>query len=89
MSMADTLRDAGSSSIFWFALAIILVLAIAGYFLARRANAHSTAIGDGAKVVQDWVPTGRIDFAGPSMDATNADTPASFYFTSRRYSPSC
>jgi len=77
--MSDALFDAGSSSIFWFALAIILVLAIVGYVLARRANAHLTPVGDGAKVVQDWVPTGRIDFAGPSMDASNADTPASFY----------
>jgi hypothetical protein len=79
MSMSDTLRDAASSSIFWFALAIILVLAIVGYVLARRANVDSTPVGEGAKVVQDWVPTGRIDFAGPSMDASNADTPASFY----------
>src|ERR1700722_9628159 len=79
MFMSDALFDAGSSSIFWFALAIILVLAIVGYVLARRANAHLTPVGDGAKVVQDWVPTGPIDFAGPSMDASNADTPASFY----------
>ena len=79
MSMADTLRDAGSSSVFWFALAIILVLALVGYVLARRAKMDSTPVAEGAKVVQDWIPTGRIDFAGPSMDATNADTPASFY----------
>jgi hypothetical protein len=79
MSMSDTLRNAGSSSIFWFALAIILVLAIVGYVLARRANMDSTSVGEGAKVIQDWIPTGRIDFAGPSMDASNADTPASFY----------
>jgi hypothetical protein len=79
MSMSDALREAGSSSIFWFALAIILVLAIVGYFFARRANMHSTPVGDGANVVQDWVRTGRIDFAGPSMDASNADTPAPFY----------
>jgi hypothetical protein len=79
MSMSDTLRDAGSSSIFWFALAFILVLAIVGYFMARRANVSSAPVADGAKVVQDWIPTGRIDFAGPSMDANNADTPAPFY----------
>jgi hypothetical protein len=79
MSMSDALLDAGSSSIFWFALAIILVLAIVGYVLARRAKMNSTPVAEGAKVVQDWVPTGRIDFAGPSMDASNADTPASFY----------
>ena len=79
MSMSDTLRDAVSSSIFWFALASILVLAIVGYFMARRANVDSAPVAEGAKVVQDWVPTGRIDFAGPSMDANNADTPASFY----------
>ncbi len=79
MSMSDALRDAGSSSIFWFALAVILVLAIVGYFMARRANVDSTPVGEGAKIVQDWVPTGRIDFAGPSMDASNPDTPASFY----------
>jgi hypothetical protein len=79
MSISETLRDAGSSSIFWFALAIILVLALVGYLLARRANLHSTPVGDGAKVVQDWIATGRIDFAGPSMDANNADTPTLFY----------
>src|ERR1700694_203846 len=79
MSISDTLRDAGSSSIFWFALAIILVIAIVGYFVTRRANAVPSPVGEGAKVIQDWVPTGRIDFAGPSMDASAADTPGSFY----------
>jgi hypothetical protein len=79
MSMLDTLRDAGSNSIFWFGLAIILVLAIVGYLMARRANVDSTPVAEGAKVVQDWIPTGRIDFAGPSMDANIADTPALFY----------
>ena len=29
-------------------------------------------------MVHDWLPTGRIDFAGPSMDADAVDTPASF-----------
>jgi hypothetical protein len=79
MSMLDALLDAGSSPIFWFALASVLVLAVVGYVLSRRANLDSTPVQDGAKVVQDWVPTGRIDFAGPSMDASNADTPAFFY----------
>jgi hypothetical protein len=79
MSMSDTLRNADSSSIFWFALGIILVLAIVGYFLARRANVDATPVREGAKVVQDWIPTGRIDFAGPSMDPSNADKPAAFY----------
>jgi hypothetical protein len=78
MSMSDTLRDAGSSSIFWLALAIILALAIVGYFFARRNNGDAPPVGGGT-LVQGWVPTGRIDFAGPSMDASNADTPASFY----------
>jgi hypothetical protein len=30
-------------------------------------------------VVHDWTSTGRIDFVCPSMDATAAETPASFY----------
>jgi hypothetical protein len=77
--MSDILRDAGSSPVFWFGLAIILVLAIAGHFLFRRGEVATSAAGEGAKVVHDWIPTGRIDFAGPSMDESAADTPASFY----------
>ena len=29
--------------------------------------------------MHDWIPTGRIDFAGPSMDESAANAPASFY----------
>ena len=78
-SMSVILRDAGSNPVFWLGLAIILVLAIAGYFVFRRGQARPPPVGEGAKVVHDWIPTGRIDFAGPSMDESAANTPASFY----------
>ena len=77
--MANMLQEAGSSSIFWIGLAIVLIVAVAGYVVARRSNAGPTSIPDTAKVFQDWMPTGRIDFAGPSMDASSADVPAAFY----------
>ena len=79
MSLSDTLRDAAASQVFWLGLAIVLVIAIVGYFLARRAVANSSPRGDQVTVIHDWIPTGRIDFAGPSMDAGAADTPASYY----------
>src|ERR1019366_6168436 len=78
-SISDALRDVSSSSIFWIGLAIVLILAIVGYIVTRRANVDASAVSDAAKVVHDWIPTGRIDFAGPSMDESAADTPASFY----------
>jgi hypothetical protein len=63
-----------------FGLAIILVLAIAGYFVFRRGQVMGPSpVGEGAKVVHDWIPTGRIDFAGPAMDESAANTPVSFY----------
>jgi hypothetical protein len=73
------LQNAGSSSIFWIGLAIVLIVAVVGYIVARRSNARPTSIPDTAKVSQDWMPTGRIDFAGPSMEASAADVPAAFY----------
>ena len=78
-SVSDLLRDAGASSIFWIGLAIILAIALIGYLITRRASVDPSHLGEEVKVVHDWVPTGRIDFAGPSMDASAADTPASFY----------
>jgi hypothetical protein len=79
MSISDALRDANASPVFWLGLAIILLLAVVGYFVSRRGQIVPSASVDRGKVVYDWAPTGRIDFAGPSMDTTAADTPASFY----------
>jgi hypothetical protein len=77
-AISDTLRDAGASPVFWVGLAIVLILAIVGY-LVSRTRLGSTSGGEAGKVVHDWTPTGRIDFAGPSLDVAAADTPASFY----------
>src|SRR5580692_2658042 len=79
VSISNTLRDAGSSSMFWLGLALVLVIAVAGYLLTRRRIAGPSPTGEEVKVVHDWVPTGRIDFAGPSMDEGAVDVPASFY----------
>jgi hypothetical protein len=80
MSISDLLAEAGSSSLFWIGLATVLVLALVGYWLTlRSAAATSSAAGEHGRVVHDWMPTGRIDFAGPTMEAHAADTPASFY----------
>jgi hypothetical protein len=78
-SLSDALRDAGASPVFWLALAAVLVIAVVGYLVARRAGVGAPTAGDAGKVISDWTPTGRIDFTGPSMDATTADTPASFH----------
>jgi hypothetical protein len=78
-SLSDALRDAGGSPVFWLTLAAVLVIAIVGYLVARRGGIGSPAASDAGKVISDWTPTGRIDFVGPSMDATAGDTPASFY----------
>jgi hypothetical protein len=78
-AISDALRDAGASPVFWLVLALVLVIAVVGYLVARRAGVGPSSMGEAGKVVHDWAPTGRIDFAGPSMDATTADTPASFY----------
>jgi hypothetical protein len=78
-SLSDALRDAGASPVFWLVLAAVLVIAIVGYLVARRGGVGAPAGSEAGKVISDWTPTGRIDFAGPSMDATTADTPASFY----------
>jgi hypothetical protein len=77
--MSDLLRDAGASSIFWIGLALILAIALIGYLVTRRASVDPSPVGEEVKVVHDWTPTGRIDFGGTSMDASAADTPASYY----------
>jgi hypothetical protein len=77
--ISGLLRDAGASSMFWIGLAILLIIAVVGYLVTRRAGTAPLPVEHGAKVIHDWMPTGRIDFAGPSMDASAADTPASFY----------
>jgi hypothetical protein len=78
-SISDILRDAGASSIFWIGLGLILVIALIGYLVTRRASVDPSPVGEEVKVLHDWTPTGRIDFGGPSMDASAADTPALFY----------
>jgi hypothetical protein len=77
--MSDALRDAGSSPVFLIGVAIILILAVIGYLVIRRAMAASSPSNEEGKVIHDWMPTGRIDFAGPSLDPSAADTPALFY----------
>jgi len=77
--MSNMLQDAGSSSIFWISLAIVLIVAVVGYILSRRPNADPAVAAETGKIVQDWIPTGRIDFAGPSIDESVADVPAAFY----------
>jgi hypothetical protein len=78
-SISDALRDAGSSSMFWIGLGIVLILAVVGFFVTRRAAVDALPVEEGTKVVRDWIPTGRIDFAGPWMDESAVETPASFY----------
>jgi len=78
-SLSDALRDAGASPVFWWVLAAALVIAIVGYLVARRSGVGTPTARDVGKVINDWTPTGRIDFAGPSMETTAADTPASYY----------
>jgi hypothetical protein len=77
--MSNILSEAGASSIFWLVLAIVLIVAVVGYIVARRAGMSSSPVEHEGRVIHDWMPTGRIDFAGPSMDASAADAPASFY----------
>jgi hypothetical protein len=60
-------------------LAIVSVIAVIGLLVTRRARAGLSSTVEGGTVVHDWTSTGRIDFAGPSLDASAADTPASFY----------
>jgi hypothetical protein len=79
MGISDILRVAGASSLFWIGLAVVLVIAVIGYWLSRRSAAGLMVGGEHGRVVHDWMPTGRIDFAGPSMDEGAAETPASFY----------
>jgi hypothetical protein len=78
-SISDTLRDAGSASMFWIVLGIVLVVAIVGYIVSRRAKADPSLAGDDLKIAHDWIPTGRIDFGGHSMADGAPDRPASFY----------
>jgi hypothetical protein len=77
--ISGLLRDAGASSMFWIGLAILSIIAVVGYLVTRLAGTAPLPVEHGGKVIHDWMPTGRIDFAGPSMDASAADTPASFY----------
>src|SRR5216683_568065 len=80
MGISNILQDAGSSSIFWIGLSVVLIVAVAGFLVTRRFAATSpSGTAEQGRVIHDWIPTGRIDFAGPSMDASNVDTPASFY----------
>ena len=58
--MTSFLRDASSSPVFWMGLATVLIVAVAGYIIARRPLAAATTIAGSAKVVQGWIPTGRI-----------------------------
>jgi hypothetical protein len=78
-TISDALRDAGTSSIFWIGLAIVLVIAVVGLLVSRREQAVQSPTGEAGTVVHDWTSTGRIDFAAPSLDTSAADTPASFY----------
>jgi hypothetical protein len=78
-TISDALRDAGTSSIFWIGLAIVLVIAVVGLLVSRREQAIQSPTGEAGTVVHDWTSTGRIDFAAPSLDTSAADTPASFY----------
>ena len=77
--MSNILSDASSSSMFWLGLALVLIVAVVGYIVARRAGPDSAVATETARIVQDWIPTGRIDFAGTSMDESAADVPATFY----------
>jgi hypothetical protein len=77
--MSNILSDASSSSMFWLGLAIVLIVAVIGYIVARRAAPDPTVATETAKIAQEWIPTGRIDFAGTSMDESAADVPATFY----------
>lgn len=78
--MPSFLSDAAASPVFWVALVVILLLAVGGYmFLQRRVDLFTPPTTDNSKILQDWIPTGRIDFAGPSLDPSAADTPATFY----------
>jgi hypothetical protein len=78
-TFSNLLQAAGASPVFWLVLAVFLGGAVVGLLLTRRkgdGDLSSSLAADNAKIIQDWVPTGRIDFAGPSEDA---DTPASYY----------
>jgi hypothetical protein len=77
--ISDALRDAGTSSIFWMGLAIVSIMAVIGLLVTRRARVGLSSSGEAGTVVRDWTSTGRIDFVGPSLEASDADTPASFY----------
>lgn len=78
--MPSFLADAAASPVFWIVLVIILLVAVAAYgVLNRRVELFPAAPADNSKVLQDWLPTGRIDFAGPAIDPTAADTPMTFY----------
>jgi hypothetical protein len=78
--VSNALQAAGASSAFWIILAVVLVVSTVGYLLTRRGGALAGSVAaDNAKLIQDWIPTGRIDFAGASFEPADADTPASLY----------
>jgi hypothetical protein len=58
--ISDLLRDAGASSMFWIGLAILLIIAVVGYLVARRAGTAPSSVEHGGKVTHDWMPTGRL-----------------------------
>jgi hypothetical protein len=81
-TLSNLLQAAGGSPVFWLLLAVVLGAALVGLLLFRRKDDRdlpSDAGVDNAKIIQDWVPTGRMDFAGPAADSEDADTPASYY----------
>jgi hypothetical protein len=78
-SLSEILRDAGASPVFWLGLAMVLVISVVGYLVTRRSRLGPSSSGETGRVLQDWTPTGRIDFSGPSMDASIADKPNLFY----------
>lgn len=78
--ISNALQAAGASSAFWIILAVVLVISTIGYLLTRRGGGLAASVtADNAKLIQDWIPTGRIDFAGASVEPSDADTPASLY----------
>ena len=78
-AVTDTLIDAGAHPVFWAALATVMVIIIVAYVATRGARISASSENEHVKVIQDWTPTGRIDFVAPSMDENASDAPASIY----------
>src|SRR3974377_1965142 len=78
--MPSFLADAAGSPVFWIVLVTILILAAGGSVVFPPPLENTPVItADNSKVVQDWLPTGRIDFVGPAADPSAADIPTLFY----------